>query len=47
MAVGPLGTTVTLEVAGGDGGGVRILNASTRAVRLEVATVGGTAWSCP
>jgi glycerophosphoryl diester phosphodiesterase len=47
VAVGPLGTTGTLEVAGGDGGGVRILNASTRAVRLEVATVGGTAWSCP
>ena len=41
--MGPTAVLTTVDVAGGDAAGVRIRNASTRAVRLEVATVGGTA----
>jgi len=45
--VSPTSAPVVLEVAGGDAGGVRITNASTRAVGLEVALVGGAAYGCP
>ena len=47
VAVGPSAVSVTLEVPGGDARAVHIRNASTRAVRVELASVGGTAWDCP
>jgi len=47
LTVSPTSAPVVLEVAGGDAGGVRITNASTRAVGLEVALVGGAAYGCP
>jgi glycerophosphoryl diester phosphodiesterase len=47
VAVGPSGVAVTLEVPGGDAGGVQVRNASSQVVRVSVGSVGGTAWTCP
>lgn len=47
VPVGTTARTTIVQVAGGDSGSVSIRNASTAAVRLEVATVGGTVYTCP
>ena len=47
LAVGTTARTTVIEVPLGDASRLRIRNASTRSVRLEVALVGGTVYDCP
>jgi len=47
LAVGTTARTTVIEVPLGDAGRLRIRNASSRTVRLEVALVGGTVYDCP